>query len=308
MGARDPYQIPRILVTGAPAAVDALCRAWRLTSVGAPTWFGRVWHDAEGVLLAEPGDALALPSADRQLKAWRRILRALLRNRAGRPLDAILWVIPVETLTADDGQPRDMSAASLKSSRKISALQRQFGLMLPIYIVISGCDALPGFEDLADRLQGTSNSTPLGWASPYPVKQAYDPAWIDAAFGSMRAALAGTITELGTLDGAMGEALFLLPQRIDSLRVPFGERVDLALRGAAVSAPAFAGVRRASVAGRAACRTGAGVTHATRARAAHALASFRDRGGRDARHHLVRRHGGVVVAHAARRSDARRGI
>jgi type VI secretion system protein ImpL len=243
MGARDPYQIPRILVTGAPAAVDALCRAWRLTSVGAPTWFGRVWHDAEGVLLAEPGDALALPSADRQLKAWRRILRALLRNRAGRPLDAILWVIPVETLTADDGQPRDMSAVSLESSRKISALQRQFGLMLPIYIVISGCDALPGFEDLADRLQGASNSTPLGWASPYPVKQAYDPAWIDAAFGSMRAALAGTITELGTLDGAMGEALFLLPQRIDSLRVPFGERVDLALRGAADgTAPLLRGV------------------------------------------------------------------
>src|SRR5258708_34647555 len=59
----------------------------------------------------------------------------------------------------------------------------------------------------------------------------------------MRAAVAGTITELGTLDGAMGEALFLLPQRIDSLRVPFGARVDLALRGAADgTAPLLRGV------------------------------------------------------------------
>ena len=77
MGARDPYQIPRILVTGAPAAVDALCRAWRLTSVGAPTWFGRVWHDAEGVLL--PGGAWmslpAVPILEEEFESQRVLLK-----------------------------------------------------------------------------------------------------------------------------------------------------------------------------------------------------------------------------------------
>jgi type VI secretion system protein ImpL len=243
MGVRDPYPIPRILATGTPLAIDALCRAWRLTPVGDPSWFGRFWHDAEGVLLAEPHDVLARPREDREVRAWRRLLRALLRSRAGRPLDAILWVIPLEALLADDGQSRDSSVAALESSRKITTLQRQFGLMLPVYIVISGCDSLPGFEDLASGLRNVADSAPLGWVSPYPPKRAYDQAWIDEAFGSMRSALAETITELGTLDGSVSEALFLLPQRIDALRVPLRERVDLTLRGAADgTAPMLRGV------------------------------------------------------------------
>lgn len=243
MGVRDPYPIPRILATGAPPAIDALCRAWRLTPVSNPNWFGRFWHDAEGVLLAEPHDVLARPPEDREVRTWRRLSRALLRNRAGRPLDAILWVIPIEALLADDGQARDSSVAALESSRKITTLQRQFGLMLPVYIVISGCDALPGFEDLANGLRNVANSAPLGWVSPYPPKRAYDQAWIDEAFSSMRAALAETITELGTLDGSVSEALFLLPQRIDALRMPLRERVDLTLRGAADgTAPMLRGV------------------------------------------------------------------
>ena len=243
MGVRDAYPIPRILATGTPLAIDALCRAWRLTPVGDVSWFGRFWHDAEGVLLAEPHDVLARPREDREVRAWRRLSRALLRSRAGRPLDAILWVIPLEALLADDGQAHDSSVAALESSRKITTLQRQFGLMLPVYIVISGCDSLPGFEDLASGLRHVADSAPLGWVSPYPPKRAYDQTWIDEAFGSMRSALAETITELGTLDGSVSEALFLLPQRIDALRVPLRERVDLTLRGAADgTAPMLRGV------------------------------------------------------------------
>jgi type VI secretion system protein ImpL len=243
MSVRDPYSVPRILATGAPAALDALCRGWRLTPVGETAWFGRVWNDAEGLLIAEPHDVLAMAAADRRLGAWRRLLRALLRNRAGRPLDAIVWVIGAGTLVTEQGEPREMSTAALESSRKLIALQRQFGLMLPLYIVISDCDALPGFDDLAGGLQGLANSTTLGWASPYAPRRAYEEAWLDEAFASMRAALTEAIIELGTLNGGVGDALFLLPQRLDRFRMPLRERVDLVLRGAADgTAPMLRGV------------------------------------------------------------------
>jgi type VI secretion system protein ImpL len=186
MSARDPYSVPHILATGAPAALDALCRGWRLSPVGETAWFGRVWNDAEGLLLAEPHDALAMAAADRRLGASRRIMRALLRNRAGRPLDAIVWVIAADTLVTEDGEPREMSALALESSRKLIALQRQFGLMLPLYIVVSNCDALPGFDALAAGLQGAASVTTLGWASPYAPRRAYEDAWLDEAFASVR--------------------------------------------------------------------------------------------------------------------------
>jgi type VI secretion system protein ImpL len=244
MGVRDPYSIPRVLATGEPAALDALCRGWRLTPIGEQGWFGRLWNDAEGLLIAEPHDMLAAPPADRQLGAWHKLLRALLRNRPGRPLDAILWVIAADALVDETGQPREVSAAALESSRKLVALQRQFGLMLPLYVVISGCDALGGFDALAAGLhRAAAGSTPLGWATPYSRKRAYEEAWIDEAFASMRAALAETITELGTVDGNVDAALFLLPQRLDRLRVPLRDRIDVALRGAADgTAPQLRGI------------------------------------------------------------------
>ena len=243
MSVRDPYSVPRILATGAPAALDALCRGWRLTPAGEAAWFGRVWNDAEGLLIAEPQDVLAAPAADRRLGAWRRLLRALLRNRAGRPLDALVWVVAAGALITEDGEPREMSAAALESSRKLIALQRQFGLMLPLYIVISDCDALPGFDALADGLQGAASSATLGWASPYAPRRAYEEAWLDEAFAAMRAALTETIVELGTLNGGVGDALFLLPEHLDRLRVPLRERFDLVLRGAADgTAPLLRGI------------------------------------------------------------------
>ena len=244
MGVRDAYSIPRVLATGEPAALDALSRGWRLTPVGEPSWFGRLWNDAEGLLVAEPHDMLAAPPADRQLGAWRRLLRALLRNRPGRPLDAILWVIAADTLVDETGAPRDLNAAALESSRKLVALQRQFGVMLPLYIVISGCDAFAGFDALAAGLhRAAAGNTPLGWASPYAPRRPYEEAWIDEAFAAMRAALAETITELGTVDGNVDASLFLLPQRLDRLRVPLRDRVELALRGAADgTAPLLRGI------------------------------------------------------------------
>ena len=243
MGVRDPYSIPRVLATGAPVAIDALCRSWRLAPVGEPGWFGRIWNDAEGLLIAEPNDMLSSPTASRQLSSWNRLLRALLRNRSGRPLDAILWVVAADTLVTAEGQPREISTAALEASRKLLALQRQFGLMLPVYIVISGCDALDGFNDLAAGLRSVASGVPLGWASPYPPKRAYEESWIDEAFAAMRAALAEAITELGTLNGSVGAAMYLLPQRLDAMRAPLRDRIDPAMRGAADgTAPLLRGV------------------------------------------------------------------
>ncbi|TKC81432.1 hypothetical protein FAZ69_27775 [Trinickia terrae] len=243
LGAPNPYSIPRVLATGEPAALDALCQSWRLTPAGEPGWYGRVWHDAEGLLIAEPNDMLSKLPADRQLGAWRRLLRALLHNRPGRPLDAILWVIAAGSLVAEDGEPLDTSAVALESSRKLIALQRQFGQMLPLYVVISGCDAIAGFEALATGLQGAAGSVPLGWVSPYPPKRAYEETWIGQAFASMRNGLSETIAELGTLNGGVGDALFLLPQRLDALRTPLRERIDPALRGGADgTAPLWRGI------------------------------------------------------------------
>ncbi|CAD6528441.1 hypothetical protein LMG27952_02215 [Paraburkholderia hiiakae] len=245
MGVRDPYSVPRVLATGAPAALDALALGWRLTSVGEPAWFGRLWHDAEGILIAEPGDSLGARAAAerRRGSTGGRLLRGLLRNRPGRPLDALVWVIALDTLIDENGTARADTDAALEASRTVLALQRQLGQMLPLYVVVTGCDALPGFDVLAARLRRERIETPLGWASPYAPRRAFEPAWVDEAFADMSRALAATVTEMGTLDGTLDGDVFLLPQRLDTLREPLREHIEPTLRGAADgTAPLMRGI------------------------------------------------------------------
>uniref|UniRef100_UPI0034CF5903 type VI secretion system protein n=1 Tax=Paraburkholderia sp. BR14263 TaxID=3237000 RepID=UPI0034CF5903 len=245
MGVHDPYSVPRVLATGAPAALDALALSWRLTPVGEPAWFGRLWHDAEGILIAEPGESLGARAAAerRRGSTGGRLLRGLLRNRPGRPLDALVWVIALDTLIDENGTARADTDAALEASRTVLALQRQLGQMLPLYVVVTGCDALPGFDALAARLRRERIETPLGWASPYAPRRAFEAAWVDEAFADMSRALAATATEMGTLDGALDGDVFLLPQRIDTLREPLREHIEPTLRGAADgTAPLLRGI------------------------------------------------------------------
>ncbi|WP_321888480.1 type VI secretion system protein [Paraburkholderia bannensis] len=242
MGVRDIYSIPRVLATGSPVALEALARGWRLSGSGEPGWFGRIWHDAEGILITEPGNTLGA-ATQRQRGNWARLTRALLRSRAGRPLDALLWAIPYDALLDESGAPHPDNNAALDASRTLVALQRQFGQLLPVYIVVTGCDALPGFEALGERLKRARIDAALGWASPYGPKRSFERSWIDDAFVAMRRALASTITELGTLDGALDPDQFLLPQRLNALREPLREWIEPALRGAADgTAPSLRGI------------------------------------------------------------------
>ncbi|WP_322044072.1 type VI secretion system protein [Paraburkholderia sp. J67] len=242
MGVRDLYSIPRVLATGSPAALDALARGWRLAGSGEPGWFGRIWHDAEGILITEPGDALGA-ATQRQRGNWVRLTRALLRSRPGRPLDALLWAIPYDALLDENGAPHADSNAALDASRTLVALQRQFGQLLPLYIVVTGCDALPGLEALGERLRRARIDAALGWASPYGPKRSFERGVVDEAFVAMRSALASTITELGTLDGALDADQFLLPQRLNALREPLRELIEPVLRGAADgTAPSLRGI------------------------------------------------------------------
>jgi len=260
MGVRDPYSVPRVLATGAPAALDALAKSWRLAPVGEPAWFGRIWHDAEGILIAEPGDSLGVRAAAERRRGATggRLLRGLLRNRPGRPLDALVWMIALDTLIdkSDAGEKsgdrsgdksgdevRADTETALEASRTVLALQRQLGQMLPLYVVVTGCDALPGFDALSARLRRERIETPLGWASPYALRRTFEPAWVDEAFAGMSRALAATVTEMGTLDGSLDSDVFLLPQRLDALREPLREHIEPTLRGGADgTAPLMRGI------------------------------------------------------------------
>lgn len=214
-GTRDRYQMPWLMMLGNEADGAQLCAQWRLQPTDKVAWFGRWWSDTEGAVLVVP-QALFLPDEgmNRQRGNWWRLLGLILRLRSRRPLDAVIWTVPFGKL--DDIE--HATELSLKARRGFIDLLQRFGLSLPVYVVITGMEQLPGFQELVSALPAEARESTLGWSSPYLPDAAWQSQWSDQALDQVIAALSQSIIEIGALSGQLSADLYGLPERFEGLR------------------------------------------------------------------------------------------
>ena len=239
-GTRDRYQMPWLLMLGNETDGAQLCAQWRLQPTDKAAWFGRWWSDAEGAVLVVP-QALFLPDEgmNRQRGNWWRLLGLILRLRSKRPLDAVIWTVPFGKL--DDIE--HTTELSLKVRRCFIDLLQRFGLSLPVYVVITGMEQLPGFQELVSALPAEARESTLGWSSPYPPDAAWQSHWSDQALDQVNAALSQSIIEIGALAGQLSTDLYGLPERFEGLRRALQILLEPVFQGNAQGeAPRFRGV------------------------------------------------------------------
>ncbi|WP_431081530.1 type VI secretion system protein [Pseudomonas thivervalensis] len=214
-GTRDRYQAPWLMMLGNETDGAQLCAQWRLQPTDKAAWFGRWFSDVEGAVLVVP-QALFLPNEgmNRQRGNWWRLLGLMLRLRSKRPLDAVIWTVPFSTL--DDIE--HTTELSLKVRRCFIDLLQRFGLSLPVYVVITGMEELPGFQELVSALPAEARESMLGWSSPYLPEAAWQSQWSDQALDQVNAALSQSIIEIGALSGQLGSDLYGLPERFEGMR------------------------------------------------------------------------------------------
>lgn len=239
-GTRDRYQVPWLLMLGNETDGAQLCAQWRLQPTDKAAWFGRWFCDAEGAVLVVP-QALFLPDEgmSRQRGNGWRLLGLLLRLRSKRPLDAVIWTVPLSTL--DDTERT--TELSLKARRCFIDLLQRFGLSLPVYVVITAMEELPGFQELVSALPAEARESVLGWSSPYLPDAAWQSHWSDQALDQVNAALSQSIIEIGALSGQLGGDLYGLPERFEGLRRSLQLLLEPVFQGNAQGeAPRFRGV------------------------------------------------------------------
>lgn len=114
---------------------------------------------------------------------WNALKNLLIRYRSARPLDGLILTLSMEDLY---GKNRLSSLQCLERAKfmaqKISAFQDQLGLKLPIYVVITKTDVVPGFQDFCQHLPLSTKQNMLGWSLPYTAETAYSPKWITETF------------------------------------------------------------------------------------------------------------------------------
>lgn len=246
------YSLPWVLVLdegdrhgGLPMAQSGIASALGTDATGTAAAQGLAWNffdkgvviDVQGAYLggAEDGD-------DAAEKPWDQFLSLCRDYRPERPFDALVITVPAALLL--DDQPdtrRELARLARRANRRVWLAQNRFAMRFALYIVVAGCERLPGFSGYARALPDLLRKGMLGWSSPHDLSTHYRADWVEEAVRQTQRTLADSTAELlaqgdTALDADPGAA-FLLPTQLDALRPPLQLFTDEVMRPSADQDP-----------------------------------------------------------------------
>lgn len=110
------------------------------------------WWFAEDAVLLDTAGRFTSQDSDRasDAAAWRGFLDLLRRYRPRQPINGVLVAIGAEQLLDDQQDRRDNLVDTIRA--RLQELQRAFGLRLPVYLIVTKADLIPGFNETMDDL------------------------------------------------------------------------------------------------------------------------------------------------------------
>ena len=212
------------------------------TTTAAPS--GLYWHLFDrGVVIElnaeQLDDAIA---SDTQEKRWEAFVALCGKYRPQRPLDSVVIAVPAAMLADRSPQGREhLRARADAASRRIWIAQNRYAMRFAVYVVVTGCDQLPGFSDFAQALPLSMQDGMLGWSSPHQPSTLFQTGWVDQAFDQVEQNLVDSSAELFASKATLHSAtdVFLLPSQVASLRAGAREYLDALMRPNAFHEPFF---------------------------------------------------------------------
>lgn len=119
------------------------------------------WYFANhGVLLDTPGRYLTQPDHDVDHSAWTVLLGLLRKHRRHRPLNGVLVTLPVDLLL--NGSEPALETLARQVRARVQEVHQKLHVEVPVYLVLSKADSLPGFSEFFDHLSADESDQVLG--------------------------------------------------------------------------------------------------------------------------------------------------
>ncbi|MDQ1812077.1 type VI secretion system protein [Massilia sp. CCM 9210] len=177
----------------------------------------------QGVLIDVDGQ---LPNATPDFKRqrgeatkWRRLLDKIDAMRPERALDALMVVVSAATLAGAAAEQRRLLAENVY--RQLTTVHDRFDFALPVYVVVTGADAIPGFAAFW-RTQPNSRPGMFGWSLPAQAASETPAQWVDQVFDGLGERLKALQIAAAASQDYIADAdrFFLFPRHFLALRAP----------------------------------------------------------------------------------------
>ncbi|KAK3172159.1 hypothetical protein Dsin_033166 [Dipteronia sinensis] len=227
-GGRKPADVPWIMAVGVDADELSAMLPPSETPRQAVSWTDEERLARVGTIDFRDG-GVAIGFSDGLLDGERvtHRLGALLKEleivRPDRPIDAVTVVVPWETLAVDVADDTARAAIVERGTRLYEVLlliQQRTGWRVPVHVVVSRCEQVPGFGPYAEAALTRSDNPVIGWPAPWSLDTAFETMWIDEAFDTLRKALSMQQFHLlmGIADEGVAEEVMLFPGRLTALK------------------------------------------------------------------------------------------
>lgn len=114
------------------------------------------WFSDQAILI----DTAGRYTQEDENEEWLTFLRLLKANRSVLPINGVLLALPLDMLLQASNEERETHVKYLRA--RIQEVVRELGVMFPIYLVITKCDLLRGFEAFFDDLSESEVKQPWG--------------------------------------------------------------------------------------------------------------------------------------------------
>ena len=178
------------------------------------------WFTDEAVLIDTAGRYTLQQSDEKaDASAWDKFLDLLKKTRPRRPLNGVLLTINIQDLLQQSTADRKEHAAKLRA--RLQELHARLGVRPPVYVLITKCDLIAGFNETFGELGKEERDQVWGFSFPYDPRGQDTPV---QEFGSEFAALEKRLRER-LLDRMEAEreplkraAIFSFPQQFGGVK------------------------------------------------------------------------------------------
>ena len=222
LGAGGVDTLPWLLVLGEPGGGKS--ELLRNSGLELPAEYSHMMHAGPTADLDWwlTNQAIVLDTAGRYLEAdseevaaaWRRLLGLLRRSRPKIPLDGLVIAVPLPTLFGRSVDELMTQGHTLR--RRINEVTDTLGVDVPIYIVVTKCDQMEGFNEVATALPPSRMREAFGWTNDRRVF-ADAGEIVRAGFEGVIGRIEKLLPEMLLREGQAGRRrrIFLFPQEFE---------------------------------------------------------------------------------------------
>jgi type VI secretion system protein ImpL len=261
------YEVPWVLLLGdrgsgksALASSIGLHRPFDLAIDPDLAGRGCAWHVFEGGIVLDPAGGMTGGAFNEKAdgKARQRLLSLLVRHRAERGLDGVVVTVSCADLVGPDRLDANTLAARAKGLRRdLRELQQQLGLRLPVCLVVTKCDMVPGFLSFWRPLAAQHGDELFGWSNNRTLETVFHPGLIIEALDEIGRDLHRALIATAVGAGDISDMAFLFPAEFQKLAPPLSRFADRLFHADSYQDPHF--FRGVYFTGDGAALTGAGL-------------------------------------------------